>query len=70
MTEVRGGLVFMLQGIGRRRTISRSNRINRMATRKNWIEIGDRASPSGSNPHSYGESLLISGLVTISVLMV
>lgn len=61
--------MFMLHGMGSKRTISKSKRINRMATRKNWIEIGDRASPSGSNPHSYGESLLMSGLVTISVLI-
>lgn len=59
----------MLHGIGSRRTISKSKRINRIATRKNWIEIGDRASPSGSNPHSYGESLLMSGLMIISILM-
>lgn len=70
VTEVCGGLVFILHGIGRRRTISKSKRINRMATRKNWMEIGDRASPSGSNPHSYGDSLLISGLITISALIV
>lgn len=44
--------MFMLHGTGRRRTISRSKRMKRMATRKNWIEIGERASPSGSNPHS------------------
>lgn len=47
-----GGLVFMLHGIGSNRTISKSKRMNKMATRKNWIEIGDRASPNGSNPHS------------------
>lgn len=29
------GLVFMLQGVGSSSTISRSNRMNRMATRKN-----------------------------------
>lgn len=46
------GFVFMLQGIGRRRMISRSNRMNRIATRKNWMEIGERALPNGSNPHS------------------
>lgn len=60
-----GELVFMLHGIGSSRTISKSNKINRIATRKNWIEIGDRASPIGSNPHSYGDSLLMSGLVII-----
>lgn len=47
-----GGLVFMLQGVGRRSTISKSNRINKMAIRKNWMEIGVRAFPRGSNPHS------------------
>lgn len=30
-----GVLVFMLHGIGSRRMISKSNKINRMATRKN-----------------------------------
>lgn len=69
MIEVKGGLVFILHGIGRRRTISKSKRMNRIATRKNWIEIGDRASPRGSNPHSYGDSLLMSGLIVMSVLM-
>lgn len=59
---VPGGLVFMLHGIGIRRIISKSNRINKMATRKNWIEIGVRAFPSGSNPHSYGDILFVSGL--------
>lgn len=63
------GFVFMLQGIGRRRMISRSNRINRIATKKNWIEIGERALPSGSNPHSYGDSLFMSGFVGVKVLM-
>lgn len=47
-----GGFVFMLHGVGSNSTISRSNRINRMATRKNWMEIGVRAFPSGSKPHS------------------
>lgn len=64
-----GGLVFRLHGIGSSRIISKSNRINRMAIRKNWMEIGVRAFPKGSNPHSYGESLLISGLVIIWMLI-
>lgn len=46
------GFVLMLQEMGRSRIISRSNRINRIATRKNWMEMGERALPSGSNPHS------------------
>lgn len=40
------------QGRGRSSAISRSNRRNRMATRKNRRENGRRADPSGSNPHS------------------
>lgn len=49
---VLGGLVFRLHGTGSSRIISKSKRINRMATKKNWIEMGDRALPRGSNPHS------------------
>lgn len=30
--------------------------------RKNRIENGSRADPSGSNPHSYGDSFLCLGL--------
>lgn len=41
-------------GSGRRRAISRSNSKNVMATRKNFMEKGKRADPSGSKPHSYG----------------
>lgn len=63
------GFVLTLQEMGSSRIISRSNRINRMAVRKNWMEMGERALPKGSKPHSYGESLLISGFVGIRVLM-
>ena len=41
-------------GTGRRSAISRSNRRNVMATRKNFMEKGRQANPIGSNPHSYG----------------
>lgn len=41
-------------GRGRRRAISKSNRRNVIAIRKNFIENGRRADPIGSNPHSYG----------------
>lgn len=44
--------VWVAQGSGRRRAISRSNRRNVMATRKNFMENGRRADPMGSNPHS------------------
>lgn len=64
------GLEFMLHGVGRSRMISRSNKINRIATKKNWMEIGERASPCGSNPHSYGDSLLISGFCGIDELII
>lgn len=39
-------------GSGSSRAISRSNKRNRMATRKNRKENGSRAEPRGSNPHS------------------
>lgn len=31
--------------------------------RKNRIENGSRADPSGSNPHSYGDSFSVSGAI-------
>lgn len=34
-----------------------------MATKKNRIENGRRADPSGSNPHSYGDSFSWSGVI-------
>lgn len=42
----------MAQGRGRSRAISKSNRRNVMATRKNFIDRGNRAEPMGSKPHS------------------
>lgn len=45
---------WIAHGRGRRRAISRSNRRNVMAIRKNFIENGSRAEPRGSKPHSYG----------------
>lgn len=47
-----GLVVWDAQGRGRRRAISKSNRRNVMATRKNFMEKGRRAEPIGSNPHS------------------
>lgn len=41
-------------GRGRRRAISKSNRRNVIAIKKNFIENGRRADPIGSKPHSYG----------------
>ena len=49
---VRGCGSWFPHGRGRRRAISRSNRRNRIATRKKRREKGKRAEPSGSNPHS------------------
>lgn len=49
------------QGSGNNRAISRSNRRNKIATRKNRSENGSRALPRGSNPHSYGDSFSRSG---------
>lgn len=48
---------WIAHGMGRRSAISRSNRRNVMAIRKNFMENGRRADPIGSNPHSYGLAL-------------
>lgn len=37
-----------------------------MATRKKRIEKGSRAEPSGSKPHSYGDSFSESGFIWAS----
>lgn len=47
-------VVCTAHGRGSRRAISRSNRRNVIATKKNFIEKGRRAELVGSNPHSYG----------------
>lgn len=47
-------------GRGKRRAISRSNRRNKIATRKNRKENGSRADFKGSNPHSYGDFFSLS----------
>lgn len=52
------------QGRGRRRAISRSKRRKRIATKKKRREKGRRAEPSGSKPHSYGESFWWSGVMS------
>lgn len=52
MKVVVGDSSWMAHGSGSSRAISRSNRRNRIATRKNRIENGSRADPRGSNPHS------------------
>lgn len=44
--------VWIAQGKGSRRAISRSKRRKVIATRKNFIEKGRRADPIGSKPHS------------------
>lgn len=54
---------FIAHGTGSRRAISRSNRRNRIATRKKRNEKGRRPDPRGSNPHSYGDSFSVSGAV-------
>lgn len=61
-----GDSSWMAHGSGRSRAISRSNKRNRMATRKNRIENGSRADPRGSNPHSYGDSFSESGFICAS----
>ena len=47
-------VVCEAHGSGRRSAISRSNKRNVMATRKNFMEKGRWADPIGSNLHSYG----------------
>lgn len=42
----------MAHGRGKSSAISKSNRRNVMATRKNFMENGRRADPMGSKPHS------------------
>jgi len=61
MVEFRCDWKFNAHDIGNSKIISRSKRINRIATRKNFIEKGSRADPEGSNPHSYGESFSLFG---------
>ena len=48
-------LVKMMVGIGTNSTISMSNTIKIIASRKNRMEKGIRAVLLGSNPHSNGE---------------
>jgi hypothetical protein len=48
-------LVRIIVGIGINRTISMSNTIKMMASRKNRIENGIRAVLLGSKPHSKGD---------------
>lgn len=38
----------------------------RWLLRKNRIENGSRAEPRGSNPHSYGDSFSVSGVIWAS----
>lgn len=57
---------WMAHGSGSSRAISKSNSRKRIATRKNRIENGSRADPSGSNPHSYGDSFSESGFICAS----
>lgn len=61
--EVEGVFNWFAHGVGRSSAISKSNRRNRIAIRKKRIENGRRAEPSGSKPHSYGESFSISWFV-------
>lgn len=48
----RGVSNWFPQGKGNRRAISKSNKRNKMATKKKRIEKGRRALPMGSKPHS------------------
>lgn len=66
ISVVVGELSWMAHGRGSSRAISKSNSRKRIATRKNRIENGRRADPSGSNPHSYGDNFSESGFVCAS----
>lgn len=66
ISVVMGDWSCVAHGRGSRSAISRSNSRNRIATRKNRIEKGSRAEPSGSNPHSYGDSFSESGFIWAS----
>lgn len=66
VSVVVGDWSWIAHGRGSSRAISRSNKRNRIATRKNRIEKGSRADPRGSNPHSYGESFSESGFIWAS----
>lgn len=48
-------VIFISIGVGMRRTISISNTIKMIASRKNRNENGIRALWWGSNPHSNGD---------------
>lgn len=50
--KVEGGVISLAAGKGKSSAISRSNSKNKMATRKNRNEKGNRADFSGSKPHS------------------
>lgn len=50
--KVEGAVISLAAGKGKSSAISRSNSRNKMATRKNRNENGNRADFSGSNPHS------------------
>ena len=50
--EVKGFARVLKYGKGNRRATSRSNRRNKIATRKKRNEKGIRADFNGSNPHS------------------
>jgi len=47
-------------GSGNKRAISKSKSKNKIATRKNRKEKGNRADFNGSKPHSYGELFSLS----------
>ena len=61
-----GSCSWVAHGSGSRRAISKSNKRNIIATRKNRIENGSRADPRGSKPHSYGDSFSGSGFIWAS----
>lgn len=66
VSVVVGDWSCIAHGRGSSRAISRSNKRNRIATKKNRMENGSRADPSGSNPHSYGDSFSESGVIWAS----
>ena len=56
------GVEWLMGGGGVRQFLGRIGGIGWLL-RKNRIENGRRADPRGSNPHSYGDSFSVSGVV-------
>lgn len=65
VTKIDGAYVVKINGIGINNTISISNTIKIIASKKNRVENGIRAVWLGSNPHSKGDIFSRSPLLRI-----